>query len=155
VIDPHTEEEATVADILQEFTVKASPERVFEMFASPSGLDRWWTKSSDGTAKEGAEYKLFFGPHYDWRAKVTRYIRGEEFELEITQAHEDWNGTRVGCQLAADGQAATRVRFYHTGWPSDNEHWRVSCYCWAMYLRLLRRYLEHGEFVPYEQRLDV
>jgi hypothetical protein len=28
-------------------------------------------------------------------------------------------------------------------------------YCWAIYLRVLRRWLEHGERVPYEQRLDV
>ena len=25
----------------------------------------------------------------------------------------------------------------------------------AMYLRILRRYLEHGECVPYEDRLDT
>lgn len=60
---------------------------------------------------------------------------------------------RVGCQL--DGEPATRVRFYRTGWPTQNEHWRISCYCWAMYLRLLRRYLENGETVPYEQRLEA
>jgi uncharacterized protein YndB with AHSA1/START domain len=34
-------------------------------------------------------------------------------------------------------------------------HYRVSCYCWAMYLRILKRYLEHGETVPYAKRLDV
>ncbi|MBI3448600.1 MAG: hypothetical protein HY049_06775 [Acidobacteria bacterium] len=47
------------------------------------------------------------------------------------------------------------MRFHHTGWPTANEHWRVSCYCWAMYLRLMRRFIEHGETVPYEDRLDV
>jgi hypothetical protein len=26
---------------------------------------------------------------------------------------------------------------------------------WAMYLRVLKRHLEHGESVPYERRLDV
>ena len=36
-----------------------------------------------------------------------------------------------------------------------NEHWRISCYCWAMYLRLIRRYLEYGETIPYESRLDA
>jgi hypothetical protein len=36
-----------------------------------------------------------------------------------------------------------------------NEHWRISCYWWAMYLRVLRRYLEHGESVAYEDRLDA
>ncbi len=35
------------------------------------------------------------------------------------------------------------------------EHYRISCYCWAMYLRILKRYLEHGETVQYARRLDV
>ncbi|HXW54754.1 MAG TPA: SRPBCC domain-containing protein [Candidatus Cybelea sp.] len=144
-----------MADILQEFTVKASPERVFDMFATPDGLDRWWTQSSSGQAKENAEYRLCFGPGYDWRARVTRCSPGSAFELLMTQAHEDWKGTRVGCQLEPDGTSGTLVRFYHAGWPEQNEHWRVSCYCWAMYLRLLRRNLEHAEFVPYEKRLDA
>jgi hypothetical protein len=34
-------------------------------------------------------------------------------------------------------------------------HYRTSSFCWAMYLRLLKRYVEHGEVVPYEKRLDV
>lgn len=144
-----------MADILQEFTIKAPRERVFEAMATPPGLDRWWTKSATGEAKENAEYALSFGPGYDWRAKVTRYVPGSAFELQITQAHPDWMGTRVGCHLEPESQTVTRVRFFHTGWPEDNEHWRISCYCWAMYLRLLRRYLEHGEIVPYEKRLEV
>jgi hypothetical protein len=45
--------------------------------------------------------------------------------------------------------------FRHTGWAEPNEHFRISNHCWAMYLRILRRYLEYGEIVPYEQRLDV
>jgi hypothetical protein len=34
-------------------------------------------------------------------------------------------------------------------------HYRTSCHCGALYLRILRRHLEHGESVPYERRLDV
>jgi hypothetical protein len=51
-----------MADILQEFTIKVPRERVFEAMATPPGLDRWWTKSSTGEAKENAEYELSFGP---------------------------------------------------------------------------------------------
>jgi hypothetical protein len=87
--------------------------------------------------------------------RVTRYVLGSAFELHITEAHPDWMDTRVGCDLELEGETVTRVRFYHTGWPMENEHWRISCYCWAMYLRVLRRYLEHGEFVPYQKRLEV
>jgi len=144
-----------MADIVQEFIINASPDCVFEAMATPSGLDRWWTKSASGEARENAEYALSFGPGYEWRGKVTRFVPGSTFELQITQAHPDWMGTRVSCQLEPEGQTGTRVHFSHTGWPTDNEHWRVSCYCWPMYLRLLRRNLEHGEFVPYEKRLEV
>lgn len=144
-----------MADIIHEFTVKAPPERVFQSFATPAGLDTWWTKSSSGAMREGSDVRLYFGPQYDWQAKVTRHAAPSSFELQMTQAHPDWMGTRVGCELHAEGKGATRVRFYHTGWPEENEHWRISCFCWAMYLRILRRNVEYGETVEYEKRLDV
>ncbi len=103
---------------------------------------------------EGAEYGLWFGPEHDWRAVVSRCVPDSEFELEMTRAQEDWLGTHVGLSLTEKG-GVTEVRFHHTGWPESNEHYRGSCYCWAMYLRLLKRHVEQGEFVPYEDRLDA
>lgn len=144
-----------MADIIQELPVKAPPSRVFELMASPEGLTQWWTKTSCGEQREGAEYCLVFGPEYDWRGRVTRYVPDDEFELQITAADKDWVGTRVGCELEPSPSGGTLVRFYHIGWPEANEHWRVSCHCWAMYLRVMRRYLEHGETVPFECRLDA
>jgi uncharacterized protein YndB with AHSA1/START domain len=106
-----------LADILQQLIIKAPRERVFEMFATPQGLDRWWTKTSRGKPQLNAEFTLFFGPGYDWRATVSRCSSPSAFELLITQAHPDWLGTRVGCELEAENAAATTVRFYHIGWP--------------------------------------
>jgi uncharacterized protein YndB with AHSA1/START domain len=143
-----------VADILQDFPIKASPARVFEMFTTPRGLDEWWTQRSSGEPREGAEYELWFGPEYDWRARVTRCVPDLEFELEMTRADADWTGTRVGVRLEARGDS-TRVQFRHVGWPDSNAHYRTSCHCWALYLRVLRRYLENGESVPYDTRLDA
>jgi len=141
-------------DILHDFPINASVGRVFQALSTPEGLDCWWTKQSDGKPAEGAEYKLWFGPKYDWRARVTRCIPDSEFELQMIQADDDWIGTRVGFRLE-ERKGMTWVAFHHTGWQTDNEHYRVSCNCWALYLRILRRYLEHGESVPYERRLDV
>ena len=143
-----------MADIVQEFPIKATPSRVFQGVSTPGGLDQWWTARSKGEPRLGAEYELWFGPEYDWRAKVTRCRPDLEFELEMTRADQEWLGTKVGFSLKAL-RDSTLVRFYHTGWPTESEQWRVSCYCWAMYLRILRRYLEHGESVPYERRLEV
>jgi uncharacterized protein YndB with AHSA1/START domain len=143
-----------VVDILNDFPVKAPLDRVFRAVSTPAGLDTWWTKRSSGEPGEGAEYGLWFGPEYDWRARVKRYAPDTEFELEMVRADSDWLGTRVGFRLEPRNRI-TWVQFHHTGWPSSNEHYRISCHCWAMYLRVLRRSLEHGESVPYENRLDV
>jgi uncharacterized protein YndB with AHSA1/START domain len=141
-------------DIFHDFPIDAAPSRVFQAVSTPADLDQWWTIRSAGEPRLGAGYELWFGPQYDWRATVARCSPGAEFELELTRADKEWLGTRVGFRLQGDG-STTRVRFYHKGWPDETEHYRVSCYCWAMYLRVLRRYLEHGERVPYERRLDV
>ena len=143
-----------MADIFHDFPIRAPLGRVFCAVSTPQGLDTWWTKRSVGTPQAGAEYELWFGPQYDWRATVTRCLPDSEFEVEMVHADHDWIGTRVGFKLECR-DPATWVRFYHTGWPSPNEHYRISCNCWALYLRILRRSLEHGESVPYEDRLDV
>ncbi len=140
--------------ILHDFPIAVPPASVFEAISSPAGLDQWWTMKSSGTPQVGTEYQLHFGPGYDWRAMVRKSRPGEAFELEMTRAMKDWHGTRVGFELAPQG-TGTAVRFYHAGWGDATEHFRISCYCWAMYLRILRRNLEFGETVPYEKRLDV
>lgn len=143
-----------MADIFHDFPIKAGEQRVFDAVSTPAGLDEWWTRKSAGEPRKGGEYELWFGPKYDWRAKVTECVLASHFELRITRADPDWMGTRVGFRLEPRGEI-TLVRFYHAGWPFENEHWRISSYCWAMYLRILRRYLEFGEHVEYEQRLQV
>lgn len=143
-----------MADIYHDFPIKAPPERVYDAVSTPRGLDAWWTKRSSGRAVEGEEFVLWFGPDHDWRARGSRASAPAEFELEIVKADQDWLGTRVGFGLEAQGDR-THVRFQHIGWPAPNEHWRISCFCWAMYLRILRRALEYGEAVPYEGRLDA
>lgn len=141
-------------DIFHYFRVYAPAGRVFEGVSAPAGLDAWWTKTSAGHPETGAGYELGFGAGFDWRAVVTRSIPGVEFELEMTAADDDWTATRIGFEIQPK-ERFTDVRFHHTGWPRDNDHYRISNYCWAMYLRLLKRSIEHGEVVPYEKRLDA
>lgn len=143
-----------MADVFQDFPIKGSARQVFEAVSTPAGLDAWWSQKSSGQAEEGAEYKLGFGDGYEWVAKVSRFNPDTEFEFELTSADADWQGTRVGF-LLEENNGVTQVRFHHTGWPVANEHYRVSCHCWALYLRLLRRYVERDEIVDYENRLDA
>ena len=141
-------------EILQDFPIAAAPDRVYDVVSTPVLLDEWWTLRSTGRAAIGATYELDFGPDYVWKAEVTKAVPGKAFELRLTSADADWTGTVVGFELAPNGDG-TQVRFYHRGWSSPNEHYRISNHCWAMYLRILRRHIEHGESVPYHQRLAV
>src|SRR5689334_21153331 len=141
-------------DIFQHFPIKSSVESVFEAVSTPKGLDSWWTLTSSGSPSADAGYRLGFGPGYDWLAKVSRFEPNKEIEFEFIEADRAWVGTRIGFSLDED-HGKTAVRFHHTGWPESNEHYRVSCYCWSMYLRLLKRYVERGEVVSYEDRLEA
>jgi uncharacterized protein YndB with AHSA1/START domain len=141
-------------DILQDFPIAAAPERVYEAVSEPRLLDEWWTITSTGKPAVGATYELDFGPEYQWRAVVTKAEPGAAFELRMTGSDDDWRDTVVGFELQPNG-ATTQVRFYHRGWPAANDHYRTSCHCWALYLRILRRHVEFGESVPYADRLNV
>jgi uncharacterized protein YndB with AHSA1/START domain len=143
-----------MSSILHDFEVNAEPSKVYETITTPEGLDQWWTRRARGEPRVGEEYELWFGPEYDWRAKVTEAVPSRRFALEITGSDEDWMGTSVAFALEP-ARSGTRVRFSHTGWRSENEHFRVSSYCWAMYLRLMRRFTEAGEVVPYVDRINV
>ena len=141
-------------DILHDFPIAAAPSVVFENVTTPRGLDSWWTERSSGTPVEALDYHLYFGPEYDWRARVAHCEQDRAFELEMTRADADWTGTRVSFQVdARDG--GTWLRFGHTGWRAPDDHYRISSFCWAMYLRVLKRHIEQGESVPYDQRLNV
>ena len=143
-----------MADIYHDFQIYASPQKVFEAVTSPEGVSAWWSLSAEGNPEEGSIYLLDFGPGYQWKARVEFSVPPAEFEWELIDASEDWLGTTVGFRLEGTDEL-TNVRFHHKGWAHENEHYRISSYCWAMYLRILKRYIEHGEFIDYADRLNA
>jgi uncharacterized protein YndB with AHSA1/START domain len=142
-------------DIYHVFPIHVSAEKVYLGVATPAGIDQWWTKKSSGKPEAGSTWSLFFGPENDWKSVVTKNEPKREFEFLMTDADEEWLGTRIGFILDQHGPAKTELTFYHTGWPGQSENYKVSNFCWAMYLRILKKYLETGEQVPYERRLNV
>ena len=143
-----------MSDILQDLPIRAPLARVFELVSTPEGLNRWWTETCSGEPTRGLVFELGFGREYQWEATVTQCVEPVAFELMLTRADADWQDTRVRFELSPS-DAGTTLHFSHRGWPDTNEHYRISCHCWALYLRLLRRHIEFGETVPYTQRLDV
>ena len=143
-------------DIFHTLQIDAPQERIFEVISTPAGLNAWWTLTSQGVPKEGSTYHLGFGHDHQWQANITRYVPGSIIEWQMTRADTDWVGTRLGFRLTTvEGGGGTRVEFHHTGWPTNNHHYRMFSFCWAMYLRLFCRYIERGECIPYAERYKV
>lgn len=143
-----------MADLSYLFPIKAPRKQVFDAISTPAGLNSWWTKTCSGEPVTNNEYELGFGPNYDWRGRVLLCMPDSDFELQLFVADQDWQDTRLVFHLS-EKDGVTEVDFHHLSWPTENEHFRISCYCWAMYLRLLKRYVELGEVVPYDDRLEV
>ena len=140
-------------DIYHDFPIAADPAKIFRAISTPEGLDAWWTRRSSGEPAPEALYELWFAPEYDWRGRVVAFEENAVLVWEISEADEDWTGTHVGFELTPK-EGYTQVRFHHTGWPELNDHFRRSSYCWAMYLRVLKAYVEDGKKVSYEHRQD-
>lgn len=138
-------------DILHDFFIRATPEKVFHAISTPAEVDKWWSLECSGTPLMGGEYRLFFGDPWDWRARVSRYDPGRVFEWEMITAMDDWVGTRVGFELHTV-EGGTKVRFHHSGWAVTSEHFRISSYCWGTLLRLLKVYVESGAVMPHAER---
>lgn len=143
-----------MADILHRFPIHAPVARVFEAITTPKGLDAWWTLESEGQPVKGTDYRFYFDPQYDWHGVVTEAEPNRVIEWRFSDAEPDWTGTSLRIELA-EKEGWTWVEFAHTGWADAGEHFRISSYCWAAYLRLLRLYVEEGQIAPYEKRLNV
>ena len=140
--------------IYHQFPINADREAVFQAISTPEGLNQWWTLNCHGYARQGDVCQLDFGPGYLWRAQISRFAPNKAIEWTMQEADPDWEGTKVGFELESS-KNGTSILFYHTGWPENNAHFRSSTYCWAMYLRILKRFVEYGEHVPYDRRLEV
>lgn len=138
-------------DILHQFVINAPAQKVFDAFCTPKGLNDWWPLESSGAPRMGSEYRLYFGPEYDWRATVIHVVDGKEITWEMDQAMDDWIGTKVGVRLREE-KGSTIVDFFHIGWESANDHYRISNYCWGTLLNGLKNLVEEGIVVPFKDR---
>ena len=143
-----------MADIFHLFPINAGIETVYKNISTPVGLNDWWTKNCEGKPFTGEIYQLHFGNQYQWQGMVTKHEINCAFELTIIKADADWLDSKVGFLLNANNQF-TQVDFYHTGWKENNAHYKTSNYCWAMYLRILKRFSEFGETIKYDDRLNA
>ena len=141
--------------IHHDITIKSSAESIFNAITQPEGLDSWWTKKSSGSPKMGTEYRFFFTTGYDWFAKVLLATDKKQIMFKMIDADPDWIDTLLTFTIIKKENDSCLLRFDHTEWRSINDHFRRTSYCWALYLRGLKKYLEEGLVTPYGRRTRV
>ena len=137
--------------IYHNFKIAGKLGKVFKAISRPKEIQHWWPIHSKGKAGYGETYLFDFGPEYNWKGRVTKFIKNQSIEWVITEADEDWTDTTLSFELEKQGDVI-HVSFCHEGWRAINDHFKISNYCWAQYLRTLKRYVELGEIVSYEDR---
>lgn len=137
--------------IYHNLIIKTSVKEVFDAISLPEHLNNWWPLHSSGKPEMDCMYNLNFTDQYNWYGKVVECEPNKTFFIKMTESDVDWNPTTFGFRLE-ERENHTYVRFSHTGWPKENDHFKFSSYCWAMLLNGLKNYLEKGIVVPFEER---
>ena len=138
-------------DIYHDLTLKASVNEVFDRITKPEHLENWWPQKCTGTPKLGESYNFYFTPDYDWFGVVAEFEQNKKFYIEMTESDEDWDDTVLKFDIEQNKESVL-LKFSHTGWPSCNQHFRRSSFCWAMLLNGLKNYCEKGIIIPFEER---
>ncbi|NND73049.1 MAG: SRPBCC domain-containing protein [Rhodothermales bacterium] len=141
-------------DIAHDLEILAPVDTVYDAITSAEVMAEWWTLASAGSPIADSIYRLDFGPGYVWEGRVIHADAPVRFGLEMISASDDWMGTHIYFELE-DRDYCTVVQFRHAGWVSETSHFRTSSFCWAMYLRIFKQFVESGKRVAYEDRLKA
>lgn len=139
-----------MADIVEELTIEASPERVFNALTQQDKIACWWTDDLSVTPEVGtlAEFRFSQG---------TFVIQFEVAELDkdkkvywITRQGPPtghWVGTSVTWQLTPVHNG-TQLVFHHDGFTQADRRYEITRGWWEHFLASLKSYLETGKGNP-------
>ena len=138
-----------MADIVQDITIAAAPEKVYGAITRQEELERWWTRDVKAEPTVGS-------------ISVFRFDKGETvFEMEIVtldaakkvgwrvrNGPPHWQGTTVTWELAP-AAGATALHFAHTGFAAADRLYEETRGGWEYFLGSLKAYLETGKGTPH------
>jgi len=138
--------------IYHDLLINTSAKKLFKAVSKPALLIHWWPLTCSGKEKINAVYNLNFTDSYNWFGKVITYKPNASFHIQMTQSNVDWNPTSFGFDIEEISNNKVQLHFWHKNWQDCNAAFKQSSFCWAMLLRGLKNYVEHGIVIPFENR---
>lgn len=109
-------------DIIHSIQTSASPQSVYALVSSPSGLAQWW--AADVAAQDGSVELGFFKRQTVYRLKPQKMQPPQDAEW-LVETGQEWSGTRIAFHLEPV-KTGTLVRFSHGGWQAATDYF-ISC----------------------------
>jgi len=150
-----------MADIVQSYTIKVSPEKVYEALTQEAHLKLWWTPDCKAECVVGGTANFEFNPFGDYcNMKVTKLEENELVEWNCVESTmmktKDWVGTTIRFELSANDEDGTNLNFIHSGWASETDCYKKCVDGWAHFLgESLKAYLETGKGQPFDPNKDM
>jgi uncharacterized protein YndB with AHSA1/START domain len=139
-------------DFTIEFSVDQTPA---EVFAAITNVRGWWSEGVEGgTEQLGDRFVYRHGDIHSTLMELVDVVPDQRVEwqcleafLNFTADPEEWTGTKVRFEVAANG-AGTDFRFTHVGLSPDVECFDVCSNAWAFYIGSLRSLIATGQGRP-------
>lgn len=137
--------------ILHRLTVDAPPQRVHDLVATTSGVERWWTgRPVTGNDAVGGGIEVFFGDQASAAAVFEIVERtSRQVVWRCVDGPRDWIDTRITYALEPRDDGGTTLLFSHRGWAEESEFMSGCSTNWAAYLTSLKAGAETEAFTPY------
>jgi hypothetical protein len=108
-----------VTDYQHRFTVRATPEQVFEAITRVS---EWWTINTEGNSKAlDDEFTVQFGDVHLTKQRITEAVPGKRVVWRVIESllpwlkdRDEWKGTELVFDIAATNKG-TELTFTHIG----------------------------------------
>ena len=141
-------------DIIHRIGNKASPEQIYPLLTTDTGLSTWWTIDTKGAAEAGSIIEFRFGgsgPDF----KVIELIPYELVRWQHSGVMpKDWMDTDIVFGLDQDGEQ-TLVHFTHGNWCEASSFMAHCSMKWAVFLLSLKDVVETGKGKPYPDDVHI
>ena len=135
--------------IIEECTIAAAQERVFNALTQQDEIACWWTNDLTVKPEVGSLAVFRFT---QWGAGILQFEvaeldAGEKVRWISRQGPPQWAGTSITWQLTPVGDGA-KLTFIHDGFVQVDKVYEQTRENWKYFLNSLKSYLEIGKGIP-------